>query len=97
VAIGRQKQFEELSLQWSWGIERCLPIIGPSQVMSPLPARMWAASLHYARVVGELTALRAVVSSAMELVLGHLPGKTCRVEVLNELTTMFHELEELFL
>jgi hypothetical protein len=88
----RQEQFEELSLLWSWGIELCLSIIGPSQVMSHHPTRMRAATLHHAGMVGELTALQTAVSSTMELVLCHAPGVTSWVEVMNELTVEFQEL-----
>jgi hypothetical protein len=90
-----QEQFEELSLLWSWGVKLCLSIIGPSQVMSHLPTRMRATALHHAGVVGELTALRVAVSSTAEVVLGRAPSVTSRVEVMNELTIMFQELEEL--
>jgi hypothetical protein len=90
-----REQFEELSLLWSWGVELCLSIIDPSQVMSPLPARMRAAALHYTRVVRELTTLWAAVSPAADLVLGCSPGETSRVEVMNELTAKFQEQEEL--
>jgi hypothetical protein len=57
--------------------------------------RMWAAALHHVGVAGELTALWAAMSSAAGLVLGRLPGETSWVEVMNELTAKFHELEEL--
>jgi hypothetical protein len=40
-------------------------------------------------VVGELTALRAAVSSTVELVLGCLTDETSQVEVMNELTAKF--------
>jgi hypothetical protein len=57
--------------------------------------RMWAATLHHAWVVGELTALRAAVSSTAELVLEPSPDETSQVEVMNELTTKFWRLNEL--
>jgi hypothetical protein len=38
--------------------------------------KMWAASLHHAGVVGELTMLRAVVSSVAELMFGRSPDET---------------------
>jgi hypothetical protein len=85
----RREQFEELSVLRSWGVELCLSIIGPSQVMSPLHARMWDTALHHAGVVGELTVLRAAVSSAVELVLGGSPSGNSQVEVMNELTAKF--------
>jgi hypothetical protein len=57
--------------------------------MSPLLVRMRATALHHSEVVGELTMLRAVVSTAIELVLGSLPGEISWVEVMNELATKF--------
>jgi hypothetical protein len=65
------------------------------QVMSPLPASMRATALHHTGVVGELTMLRATVSSAAELEFCRLPCETSREEVMNKVTTKFHELEEL--
>jgi hypothetical protein len=64
--------------------------------MSPLPLMMRAAALHHAEVAEELTALRAAVSSVTELVLGGSPGETSCVEVMNEVTANFQELEELW-
>jgi hypothetical protein len=90
-----REQFEELFLLRSRGIELCLSIIVPLQLMSPLPLRMRAAALYHARVVEVLIVLRAVVSSVTELVLGHSHSGTFRVEVMNELTAKFQELEEL--
>jgi hypothetical protein len=54
-----------------------------------------ATNIRHAGVVGELTVLRAAVSSTVELVLGCSPSETSRLEVMNELTTKFWELEEL--
>jgi hypothetical protein len=90
-----QEQFEELSLLWAWGAELCLAIVGPSQVRSNLTARMWAAALHHTEMAGELTMLRTVVSSAVELVLGRSPNETSQVEVTNELVAKFQRQEEL--
>jgi hypothetical protein len=53
----------------------CLTIVGLSAVKSPLMAWMRVTALHRARVVEELTVLRAAVSSATELVLGCSPGE----------------------
>jgi hypothetical protein len=72
----RREHFGELSLLRSRGVKLRLSIIGKLQVMSPLLARMRAATLHHAGVVRELTMLRATVSSTTELVLGCLPGAT---------------------
>jgi hypothetical protein len=56
---------------------------------------MWATALRHAGVVEELIALRAVVSSAVELVLGRSPDETSWVEVMSELTIKICRLEEL--
>jgi phosphoribosyl-dephospho-CoA transferase len=72
----RWEQLKELSLLQAWGVELCLAIAGPSQVRSHLSVRMQATALRDIEMVMELTALRAVVSSAAELVLGHSPNET---------------------
>jgi hypothetical protein len=61
-----RERFEELSLLRSCGTELCPSIIGPSQVLSSLPTRMWATALCHAEVVEELTVLRVAVSSTAE-------------------------------
>jgi hypothetical protein len=85
----RREQFGKLSLLWAWGAELCLAIVGPSQVRSHLLARMRVAALHHTKMVGELTALWAAVSSAAELVVGCSPNETSWVEVMNELVAKF--------
>jgi hypothetical protein len=45
-------------------------------------------------MVGELAALRVVVSSATESALGCSPNDTIHVEVVGELVTEFQKLEE---
>jgi hypothetical protein len=57
--------------------------------------KLWAATLHQARVVGELTVLQVAVSSATKLMLGCSPNETSRVEVMNEVAVEFWRLEEL--
>jgi hypothetical protein len=89
------EQFQELSLLWAWGAELYLAIVGPSQVRSHLSMRMRAASLHHTKMAGELTALRAAVSSAVELVLGRSPSETSWVEFINKLVAKFWRREEL--
>jgi hypothetical protein len=66
-------------------------------VRSHPSARTWAAILHHNERVEELTALRAAVSSTVELVLGRSPNETSWVEVTNELVAKFQRWEELFL
>jgi hypothetical protein len=70
-------------------------MLSPSEVMSSLPTRMRATALHHAGLVGQLTTLREVMFSTTVMVLGRSPSGTSRVEVMNELTTKFQELEEL--
>jgi hypothetical protein len=43
----------------------------------------------HTKMARELTALRAVVSSAVELVLGRLPNDISQVKVMNELVAKF--------
>jgi hypothetical protein len=57
--------------------------------------RRWAAALHHTKMVVELTALRATVSSTVELVLGRSPNETSWVEITNELVAKFWRREEL--
>jgi hypothetical protein len=90
-----RKQFEELSLLCAWGAEFSFTIIGPSQVRIPLLARMQFTTLRDTEMAGELTVLRAAVSSTVDLVLGRSPGETSQVEVVNELVAKFQRLEEL--
>jgi hypothetical protein len=91
----RREQFEQLSLLWAWGAKLCFTITGPSPVRSPLSARMCTAAFRYTKMIGELVALWAAVSSTVELVLGRSPNETSQVEVTNELVTKFQRWEEL--
>jgi hypothetical protein len=50
---------------------------------------MWAAALRHTEMDGELTTLRAAVSSVMELVLERPPNETSQMEVTNELVAKF--------
>jgi hypothetical protein len=65
----RREQFEELSLLRALSAKLCLAIIGPSYGRSHLLARMRATTLRLTEMAGELTALQAVVSSTVELVM----------------------------
>jgi hypothetical protein len=58
---------------------------------------MRATALFHTKMVGDLAALQAAVSSAVELVLGHSPDETFRVEVVGELVAKFQRLEEMCL
>jgi hypothetical protein len=55
---------------------------------------MWLAALRHTEMAGELAVLQAVVSSAMELMLGHSPSDTFHVEVVGELATEFWKRED---
>jgi hypothetical protein len=46
---------------------------------------MWAITLHHTDMVGEITLLRAAVSSVVESVLGHLLDEAFPLEVVGEL------------
>jgi hypothetical protein len=91
----RREQFEELSLLQAQGAELCLAIVGPSRARNHLLERMWATAIHHIEMVGELATLRVIVTSAVELVLGHWPDETFQVEIANELVDQFQKLKEL--
>jgi hypothetical protein len=55
---------------------------------------MRLAALYHTEMAGELAALRAVVSSTVELMLGRSPGDTFHVEVMGELATEFQKMED---
>jgi sarcosine oxidase gamma subunit len=76
-----REQFEKLSLLW---------------VRNHLPGRMLIAALRHTKLVIEPAAPQAMVSSAMESVLGHSPDETFWVDVVGEQFTEFQKLEELF-
>jgi hypothetical protein len=84
-----REQFEELTILQTWGSELCLAIVGPARVRNHLSEGMRAAALRRTKRAGELAALRAVVSSAVEWVLGHSPDETLRVEVVGDLVAEF--------
>jgi hypothetical protein len=52
--------------------------VGPSRVRNHLLERMWVASIRHIEMAREPTALRVVVTSAVELVLGHSPVRPFR-------------------
>jgi hypothetical protein len=55
---------------------------------------MQLATLCHTEMVGELAALRAAVSSAVESVLGGSPNDTFHMEVVGELVAKFQKLDE---
>jgi hypothetical protein len=65
-----QEQFEELSLLQARGFKLCLTIVGLPRLSNHLLVGMWATTLRHTKMAGELAVLPAVVSSAMESMLG---------------------------
>jgi hypothetical protein len=65
-----REQFEVLTLLQTWASELCLAIVGLLWVRNHLSEGMWATALHHTKMVIELSAHQAVVSSAAESVLG---------------------------
>jgi hypothetical protein len=63
-------------------------------VRSHLSEEMRLATLHHTKVVEQLAALRAAVSSTVEFGLGRSPTEAFRAEVMEELITEFWEWEE---
>jgi hypothetical protein len=56
---------------------------------------MRAAAILHIEMAWDLAALWAVVTSSMELVLGHSPDETFWVEIMDELVAQFRKLEEM--
>jgi hypothetical protein len=55
---------------------------------------MRLAALHHTDMAGELTAFQAMVSSAVESVLGRSPSDTSRAEVVGKLATEIQKVED---
>jgi hypothetical protein len=55
---------------------------------------MRLAALRHTEMAGELAALRAVVSSTVESVLGRSPNDIFHMEVVGELAVKFQKMEE---
>jgi hypothetical protein len=64
-------------------------------VRNHLLERMRAAAILHIEMAWDLAALWAVVTSSMELVLGHSPDETFWVEIMDELVAQFRKLEEM--
>jgi hypothetical protein len=64
-------------------------IIGPPRVRNHLLERMWATAIHHIDMAGELDVLQKVVTSTVELVLGHSPDEAFGVEIMDELVAQF--------
>jgi hypothetical protein len=83
-----QERFEELTLLQTRGSELCLANIGLPWARD-MSEGMRLATLRHTEMVGELATFRAMVSSVMDLVLGHSPSNTACAEVVGELATEF--------
>jgi hypothetical protein len=70
-----REQVEELTLLQTQGFKLCLAIVGPLRVRSHLSEGMRIATLYHTKMVEELAALRAVISSVAVFVLGCSPTK----------------------
>jgi hypothetical protein len=79
-----QAHFDEFILLQTRGSELCHAIVGPPRVKHHLSEGMRLATLHHTEMVGELVAFWAVVSSAVESVLGCSPGDNASAEVVGE-------------
>jgi hypothetical protein len=90
--MDHQKQFEELPLLRAWSAKLCLTIVGPWGVRNHLLKRMRADAIRHIEMARELAALRATVTSTVELVLGHLSDETFWVEIMDELVAQFRKL-----
>jgi hypothetical protein len=75
-----REQSEELTLLHNQGSELCLAIVGSPRVRNHLSEGMWITTLRHTEMARELVVLRAVVSSIVELTLGHSPDETFWVE-----------------
>jgi hypothetical protein len=82
---------QELTLLQTRGSELCLAIVGPPMVRGHLSEEMQSAIVCHTDMARILAMLRAVVSSTMQYVLGHLRGEAFRVEVVDEMLPEFEE------
>jgi hypothetical protein len=84
-----QVRFKELTHLQTWGSELCHSNIGPPWVRHYQSEEMRIATLHHTKMAGELAALRAVVTTTTESVLGRSPNDTFRTAVVSELSTEY--------
>jgi hypothetical protein len=87
-------QFEELTLLQTRGSELCHGIISPPQARHHLPEGMCLVALRHTEMAREIAALWVAVSSATESVLGHSPGDTFRVDVMDKLAAELQKMED---
>jgi hypothetical protein len=90
----RLEQFEELTILQIQGSELCHAVIGPPQARHHLSDGKHLAALHHTEMAEELVVPQVVVSSTVELVLGHSPSDNFHVEVVGELAIEFQKMEE---
>jgi hypothetical protein len=70
------------------------PSLIPPRAMHHLSEGMRLVALCHTEMARELSVLRAAVSSAMELVLGHSPSGTVCMDVVDEFATKFQKMED---
>jgi hypothetical protein len=87
-----QEQLEKITLLQTRGSELYFAIIGPPRARNHLSEGTWIAALRHTEMVGELPALRTVVSSVVEFTLGRSPDEIFRVEVVDKLVAKFWKL-----
>jgi hypothetical protein len=71
------------------GSELCQAIVSPPTVQGHLLEGMKSATICHTELAGQLTALRAAVSSATQFVLGCSPSEALWVEVVDEMLFEF--------
>jgi hypothetical protein len=89
-----QEWVQELTLLQTRGSELCQAIVDPPRVRSHVSEGMKIAALYNTKMVEQLAALQAAVSSATQFVLECSPTMALQVDVLDELVTEFRKQEE---
>jgi hypothetical protein len=84
-----QEQFEELTILQTRCSELCHAIVNSPWARHHLFERMRLVALRHTEMAEELAALRVVVFSIAESVLGCSPNDTVHVEVMGELVVEF--------
>jgi hypothetical protein len=89
-----QEWFEEHTLLHTWGSQLCHAFTGPLQVRHHLSEGMRIVTLCHTKMLEELTALQAAMTTIVESVLGHSPSDTFRTELVSRLATEFQNVED---
>jgi hypothetical protein len=89
-----QEQSEEFTILQTWGSELCHAIGGAPLARHHLTKGMRLVDLRHPEMAGELNALRVVVSTTTESVLGHSPSDTFHMEVVSKLATKYQKMKD---